>query len=163
MSKTDLYKGQIVFDKKRTDPTDDLLVVINSDVGTVSELEPKTERLVRENDVNQEVGFTETTPMVKACYVQSGDDEIPSIGSRIYTFPETRLQPVESEDDKALEGYNPYQWALAQFLSKLVAATIDSEMLTYEELQVLCMEAGVQGEVISKASMWGAADAHTKS
>lgn len=156
----DFYKGQIVFDKKRTDPTDDLLVVVNPDMGPVNTLDGETRRLVKDNDTNKKIiGGTvpDDAPCVAAAYISSGDHEEPDIGEQIYTFPEFRLETVESKNGSAIEGYQPYQWALAGFLAELVKA-LDVQNFTIEDvedLQVLCMEASIDGEVITKGSQWG--------
>lgn len=161
MSENDFYKGQIVFDKKRTDPTDDLLVVVNPDMGPVGSLEGETRRLVKHNDTNTKILGTSPVPddaeCVAAAYISSGDHDEPDIGEQIYTFPEFRLETVESKPGSAVEGYQPYQWALAGFMSELVKA-LDNQQFTIEtveDLQVLCMEAEIDGEVITKGTQWG--------
>lgn len=152
---TKFYHGQVVFDKKRSDPTDDLLVVVNPTVGTWQDLDDETAEYVWETDVNHRFGLTEETPMVEVAYVSAGPSDV-TIGEKTYTFPVTRLQTVTSTPNSALDGCYPYQWALAGFFAELVAATTTRETsIDVEQLQVLCMAASVEGAVITRGTDWG--------
>lgn len=158
----DFYKGQIVFDKKRTDPTDDLLVIVDADKGPVAALEGETKRLVKHNDTNKDLNagkpVADDELCIGAAYISSGDHEEPDIGEKVYTFPEFRLETVESKNGSAIEGYQPYQWALAGFFSELVKAFDNGNVESIEDvedLQVLCMEASIDGKVITKGTQWG--------
>lgn len=159
---SDFYKGEIVFDKKRTDPTDDLLVVVNPEIGALKTLDGETKRLVKHNDTNKELNggrpVDDDEPCIACAYISTGDHEDPAIDTdKVYTFPAFRLATVESAPDNVLEGYQPYQWALAGFLSELVKAmaTKNVTIESVDDLQVLCMEASIDGEIITKGTQWG--------
>lgn len=158
---TDFYAGEVVFDKKRTDPTDDLLVVVAPNVGTVETLDGETRRKVKHNDTNVELNggrpVDDSEQCVAAAYISNGDHQKPSLGDTVYTFPEFRLETVESPHDNAIDGYQPYQWALAKFLSELVRAFDSQEfhIQSVEDLQVLCMEASIDGKIITLGSELG--------
>lgn len=164
--KYDFYRGEIVFDKKRTDPTDDLLVVVDEDAGTVGDLSGETKRKVKHNETNKELNdgheVPEYEPCVTASYISA--DTPPTVGDAIYTFPAFRLATVESPNSGGISGYQPYQWALAGFLAELMAALHNSDVTieSTEDLQVLCMQASIDGEVITRGTEWGLGKSFTK-
>lgn len=160
-SDTKFYTGQVVFDKKRTDPTDDLLVVFDHDVGMLKDIaDGQTRRLVRENDVNKELyngPVPDSEPVVKAVYLSENGSHPASVGNQVYTFPEERLETPESDSGSALGGFHPYQFTLAEFFAELAEA-LDQQDITVEsveDLQVLCMEASVDGAVITRGTSLG--------
>lgn len=153
---TDLkfHAGEIVFDKKRTEVTSDMLVIHDPDVGNVGSLSGETGRLVRNNDANKEIGFSDSTTAVEAIYITEEDDGTVGLGDRIYTFPVSRLARVESPKDHSLDELRPHEWAIATFLSELMSALNEQDYTVEraEDLQVLCMDASIDGRVITRAS-----------
>lgn len=154
---TKFYPGTLVFDRKRTDPTDDPLVITDANVGTLGEIsDDETYRLVKYNDVNQQLKpgpnepLGDNTPIVEAAYVTDEDDTPAVVEREAYTFPEFRLQTVVSKDDGALDGERPHQVALAQFYAELATALRETETIvtTPHDLKLLAMKADVDGTVI---------------
>lgn len=148
------YAGQVVFDKKRTDPTDDMLVVVDANPGTLETFTGEDYRLIKHNDTNKELNdgqpVDDDEPCVKCTYVTTSKERQPTVQSSPYTFPEFRLETLESPNGNPINGYYPHQWALSEFFAELVE-TIDGTDMTVEsadDLQVLAMQAGVDGEVI---------------
>lgn len=148
------YEGQVVFDKKRTDPTDDMLVVVDANPGTLETFTGEAYRLIKHNDTNKELNAGQPVADDESCvtctYVVAGEETEPAVQKETYTFPEYRLETLKSADGNAIEGYYPHQWALSQFFGELVRAMYTSEMTIEDadDLQVLAMQAGVDGEVI---------------
>lgn len=152
------YDGQIVFDRKRTDPSDDMLLVVDSDVGELHELDGETYRLVKHNDENKALNghapVADSVRVIRCVYLKTDDGEDPALGDRTYTFPEFRLSTVRAGDDTPTNGFQPYQWALSSFFAEL-AETLKDEDQTIEsvqDLQVLAMKADVDGEVILRGT-----------
>ena len=150
------YPGELVFDRKRTDPTDDILVVTDADVGSLGDLSGKDYRLVKHNGTNKKLKpgpdgpLDDSTRVIEAAYVSGGDESPPVLGDQGYTFPEFRLETVVSEEGNAIDGHQPHQIALAEFYAELSSAlrktgtTVESP----KDLKVLAMEARVDGKVI---------------
>lgn len=150
------YAGEVVFDKKRTDPTDDLLIVTDANVGVLGDLSGEKYRMVKHNDTNQQLRpganapVDDTTRLIEAAYISDSGTQPAVIGSKRYTFPEWRLETVVSEDGSALDGLQPHQLALATFYGELARALAESETTveTPKDLKVLAMQAAVDGKVI---------------
>lgn len=156
-----MYDGALVFDRKRTDVTDDILVVVDADAGVLDDYDGETHRAIKYNDTNQQLNpdghepVSKDTQMVQASYVTGGvEGHDPTVGDVVYTFPEYRLATIESDEEAALDGLDPHQHALASFFSELVD-TIQSEDATIdsvEGLRFIAMKADCDGEVILEAA-----------
>lgn len=157
MSENQYYDGQLVFDRKRTDITDDILVVTDADAGVLDDFDGETHRAIKYNDTNQQLNpdghgpVDGDTPMVQAAYLNDGvEGRDPEVGDEIYTFPQYRLATIQSDGDAALDGLFPHQHALASFFGELASA-IEEDGLTVdsvEGLRVIAMRAECDGEVI---------------
>ena len=153
------YEGQVVFDKRRPGPTDDMLVGVDANPGTLETFTGEAYRLIKHNDTNKELNagqpVDEDEPCVTCTYISTGDHTEPEVQGETYTFPEYRLETVGS--GPALDGHFPYQWALSQFFGELVRAMYTSDMTIEDadDLQVLAMQAGVDGEVILRGMQEG--------
>ncbi len=156
----EFYPGAIVFDKKRTDPTDDLLVVMDHDAGPLRGFSGQKYRLIKNNDINTEIyggPVPDETECISAVYISEDNGHPAVIGKKEYTFPVDRMETVDSHPKHALEGLHPYQYALAQFLGELMRAmdTKDISIESVDDLQVLCMEASIDGKVITRGTNLG--------
>jgi hypothetical protein len=151
------YNGQIVGDRNRTVPTDALLVVVDADNGPLRSLTGPAYGAVKENDTNTDLyggPVPDDEQTVTAAYISAAKNDPPSVGDKTYTFPVDRLQSINANEGDALDGYYPYQWAVSSFLGELVKA-LDTKQITVEsveDLQVLCMQANIDGEVINHAT-----------
>ncbi len=152
---TKFYPGELVFDRKRTDPTDDVLVVTDIDVGTVGDLTGEKYEAVKMNTTNMDLRpgdykqLSDDTRVINAAYV-ADDKDTPAVISNEYTFPAFRLKTVNSPEDCALDGYQPHQVALSKFYAELANAVRETDMTveTTRDLKVLAMKASVDGGVI---------------
>jgi hypothetical protein len=156
---SEFYPGTVVFDRKRTDPRDDPLIVTKAGERTVSDLDVRTRETVLENKTNSKLSREMDTSLgyetrvVSAVYIKGGDDVDPCLGETAYTFPEFRLAPIEYGPDTPTDDTRPHQMALAAFFSEM-AETLDREDITIssaEGLQYLAMKSGVDGAVIKRA------------
>lgn len=155
-AESEFYPGTVAFDRKRTDPTDDVLIVTEAGERTVRDLDSRMRDAVEENPTNNKIAremgitFGFETPVVSAVYIQGGDDVDPCLGEKEYTFPEFRLAPIDYGPATPTNSYRPHQMALAAFFSELVE-TLDRTGMEISEpadLIVLAMEAGVPGRVV---------------
>lgn len=154
------YAGQIVFDRRRTDPTDDLLVVVDYEPRPLLSFTGEKYRLIKHNNHNKSFyggPVPDDALCVTAAYVTDDSNSPAVIGNETYTFPIKRLETIQAPDDAATAGYYPHQLALASFLGELVQALDGNEICieSVSDLQVLCMEAAVDGSVIKHGTNIG--------
>ena len=156
---TNFYEGQLVFDRKRTDPTDDILVVVDAHVGTLLDLDDdETRRKVKHNDTNTSLNdgspVPDSEPVIKCAYVNNEDNFDPELGERVYTFPEFRLGDVKTSEETPIGDNAPFEWALIHFFAELVAELEQSDITIEdaEDLQVLAMQSEIAGNVIASGT-----------
>lgn len=156
------WKGEIVFDLKRTDILSDPLVVVDPEPETLEHIKHRdrdTYNAIRYNDTNVELatpcipsdGLPLATPCIVVAYLDSESND-PTVESRTYTFPTFRLMRVTGGEDSALPSFRPAAVAAGELIHHLEDAAEDGGINSADDLHVALMEADVDGEVVAAAS-----------
>lgn len=155
------WRGEIVFDRKRTDILSDPLVVTDHEVQTLEQLkhtDSDTYVAVKHNDTNREManlttphgGLPDDTPIVEVAFID-GSDDTPSVEGRTYTYPTFRLMRVVGSEDSDLPEYRPPMMSAAEIVTLVEEAIQDGGIESVDELHLALMESQIDGEVLAAA------------
>lgn len=108
-SKTDLVRGQLVFDEQNEDAK---LVVVFPDADTIGDQDMGTANAIMEAEDNQPYDLDDDTPCTRCVYVGGA-----GYGEKEYTFPTARLDVPDSSS--TFRSWDPAVWAQASLLVDL--------------------------------------------
>lgn len=157
------WRGEIVFDRKRTDILSDPLCVVSRNPSLLREYrgtDDEKYHAIKHNDTNCELanirgvpsdGLPDDTPCVDVAFLD-GESAEPTIEGRTYTYPKLRLARVVGDEDDDLPQYRPPMMATAQLIQELKDALTEGSIDSPEELIVMLMEQGVDGEMLAAAN-----------
>lgn len=156
------WRGEICFDRKRTDILSDPLVVVDPEVqelGWFQYTDRETYDAVKYNDTNLDLasrairsdGLPDDTPCIEVSFLD-GETNQPTIEGRTYTYPTFRLMRVTGGEESDLPSFRPPMLAAAELIHHLEQSVEDGGIDSAEELYVTLMEAGVDGEMLAAAS-----------
>lgn len=154
------WRGEIVFDRQRTDILSDPLCVVSNEVFSLGRLrmrDRETYEAVKYNDTNVALapddysGLPNDTPCVTVAFLD-GEDNEPTVEGRTYTYPTFRLMRVVGDEDSKLPNFRPPMMAAAELIQQLERYVETGSIESAEELHVALMESGVDGEMLAAAS-----------
>jgi len=152
------WKGEVVYDRKRTEILSDPLVVVDSEAVQLKHLKHRdgaTYRKVKHNTTNKRMNGNRELPPETRCVKCSFLDERdgrPVVESRSYTYPTFRLARVYADEESPIPPFRPTMLAAAELIHHLEDAAEDGGINSADELQVALMEADVDGEIIAAAA-----------
>lgn len=152
------WRGEIVFDRQRTDILSDPLCVVSRETTRLGDIRDReTFEAVKYNDTNVELagtdfsGLPNDTPCVEVAFLD-GEDNEPTVEGRTYTYPTFRLMRVVGDEDSKLPNFRPPMMAAAELIQQLEGYVETGSIESAEELHVALMECGVDGEMLAAAS-----------
>ena len=154
------WRGEIVFDRKRTDILSDPLCVVDPEIRQLGSYKSDAEkyRAIKHNDTNTSLanlsipsdGLPDRTPCIDVAFLD-GENNEPTVESRTYTYPTFRLMRVVGDEESDLPQFRPPMMAAAQLLHQLEASVASGGIESVDDLHVAIMEAGIDGEVLAAA------------
>lgn len=149
------WRGEVVYDRKRTDILDDPLVIVDPDVVELGDLDNKTREQVKYNKTNKRMNggrkLPEDTRCVRCSFLTERERR-PTVESRVYTYPTFRLLRLTGNEKSSIPPFRPTMLAAAELIHHLEGSVAEGGIDSREELQVALMEAGLDGEVIAAAA-----------
>lgn len=158
------WRGEIVFDRRRTDILSDPLVVVDAELVTLAHLrhrDRKTYNAVKHNDTNKQLNRGHELPpetrCVRCSFLDAREDR-PVVETQSYTYPTFRLARLYASDDASIPPFRPTMLAAAELIHHLEDAADNGGINSADELQVALMDADVDGEIIAAAAQLAKTD-----
>lgn len=149
------WKGEVVYDRKRTDILDDALIVVGPDIVRLGTLSGEDHSTVKYNDTNKQLNdgepLPESTRCVKCSFLGENDGQ-PVVGNNIYPYPTFRLMRVTGTDESSIPPFRPTMLAAAELIHHLEDAVEDGGINSIDELYVALMDANIDGQIIAAAA-----------
>jgi hypothetical protein len=143
----DIYVGQVVFDKRRTDVTDGTMVIVEVH-GELSDQPSEISEPVKSNDFNRKAspGPDRTVPEDATIVSTRYLDEDGTADTTSYAYPTYRLEPAEMPN-----GTVTPERTLAEVLREMEELVQSSDVVVddVDSFRVLALEAGVPGSVLA--------------
>lgn len=149
------WRGEVVYDAKRTDILDDPLIVVDPDIVRLGTLSGKDHSTVKYNETNKKMNdgqpLPDSTRCVKCSFLGENDGQ-PVVGNNTYTYPTFRLMRVTGTDKSSIPPFRPTMLAAAELIHHLEDAVEDGGINSTDELQVALMDANIDGQIIAAAA-----------